>query len=303
MGEQSGAWPRYRGELRSGRSAHVLPGVLSARMWIKQRNQECEDLLTRWAEPLSLWSALLRRRLGEAMARAAAAGGPRRPLSIAARLRGRSPGRRLGRAAPQPAARLHLRLQHRPGARRDARPLRPLPADRGGADAAGHAHDSAPSMPSGDGLGVAVFNPLNGPRTRLRHRAAAPPRGRGAAGGGRPLGAGHPLPGADAGRRRVAFRAGEPGGAAAAHRGGLRGARGARLRLPHLSRRARPAAPAVHPRRRQHRERVLPRDGRPRRRHADRSRQAKRPQPVRPQPLRGRRRPRRRVQLLPPGPR
>lgn len=44
------------GELRSSHAAHLLPGVLSARMWIKQRNTACEELLTRWVEPLSAWA-------------------------------------------------------------------------------------------------------------------------------------------------------------------------------------------------------------------------------------------------------
>ena len=34
-------------------------------MWIKQRTFDCEQALTRWAEPLTLWSELLRARLGE----------------------------------------------------------------------------------------------------------------------------------------------------------------------------------------------------------------------------------------------
>ncbi|HUT21753.1 MAG TPA: glycoside hydrolase family 38 C-terminal domain-containing protein [Anaerolineae bacterium] len=41
------------GELRSCSRMPLLPGVLSARMWIKQRNDACETLLTRWAEPFS----------------------------------------------------------------------------------------------------------------------------------------------------------------------------------------------------------------------------------------------------------
>jgi mannosylglycerate hydrolase len=57
--------PRKRGEFRSGQLAHVLPGVLSARMWIKQRTFACEQLLARWAEPLTLWADLLRARIGE----------------------------------------------------------------------------------------------------------------------------------------------------------------------------------------------------------------------------------------------
>ena len=49
----------YTGEFRSSRYAHLLPGVLSTRIWIKQRNAACEALLTRWAEPLSTWAWLL----------------------------------------------------------------------------------------------------------------------------------------------------------------------------------------------------------------------------------------------------
>ena len=41
------------GELRSGQAAPLLPGVLSARMWLKQRNAACEALLTHWAEPFT----------------------------------------------------------------------------------------------------------------------------------------------------------------------------------------------------------------------------------------------------------
>jgi len=47
------ALPVVRGELRSPQRHHLLPGVLSARMWIKQRNHACETLLTRYAEPLA----------------------------------------------------------------------------------------------------------------------------------------------------------------------------------------------------------------------------------------------------------
>ncbi len=41
------------GELRSGKAAPLLPGVLSARLWLKQRNTACENLLTHWAEPFT----------------------------------------------------------------------------------------------------------------------------------------------------------------------------------------------------------------------------------------------------------
>ncbi|MEX2247188.1 MAG: glycoside hydrolase family 38 C-terminal domain-containing protein [Dehalococcoidia bacterium] len=64
MGDRAEEWPRHTGEFRSGQRAHLLPGVLSARMWIKQLNQECEDLLTHWAEPFSLWADLLKKDVG-----------------------------------------------------------------------------------------------------------------------------------------------------------------------------------------------------------------------------------------------
>ena len=47
--------PTIIGELRDCRRMHLLPGVLSTRMWIKQRNHACETLLTRWAEPFTAW--------------------------------------------------------------------------------------------------------------------------------------------------------------------------------------------------------------------------------------------------------
>ncbi|MBI3980155.1 MAG: hypothetical protein HY331_18425 [Chloroflexi bacterium] len=52
-----GPWLTIRGELRSGERAHLLPGVLSSRMWIKQRNDACQTLLERWAEPFAALSA------------------------------------------------------------------------------------------------------------------------------------------------------------------------------------------------------------------------------------------------------
>ncbi|HEX2987724.1 MAG TPA: glycoside hydrolase family 38 C-terminal domain-containing protein, partial [Chloroflexota bacterium] len=49
------------GELRSCETAHLLAGVLSSRMEIKQRNFNCETLLERWAEPFTNFAALLPR--------------------------------------------------------------------------------------------------------------------------------------------------------------------------------------------------------------------------------------------------
>ncbi len=52
--------PVVCGELRSPRNAPMLPGVLSARMWIKQRNWVCQTLLEKWAEPFSVWAQAVR---------------------------------------------------------------------------------------------------------------------------------------------------------------------------------------------------------------------------------------------------
>jgi mannosylglycerate hydrolase len=54
-----GPLPRRWGEFRSSYAAHLLPGVLSTRMWLKQRNAACEALLTRWAEPAASWAWVL----------------------------------------------------------------------------------------------------------------------------------------------------------------------------------------------------------------------------------------------------
>lgn len=47
------------GEMRSGEYSHLLPSVLSTRMWIKQENAATEHLLERWVEPLTAWASLL----------------------------------------------------------------------------------------------------------------------------------------------------------------------------------------------------------------------------------------------------
>lgn len=47
------------GEMRSSQYSHLLPSVLSARMWIKQQNTETEHLLARWLEPMTAWAGKL----------------------------------------------------------------------------------------------------------------------------------------------------------------------------------------------------------------------------------------------------
>ncbi len=49
----------FSGEWRSGQIAPLLPGVLSTRIWIKQRSAACEYLLTDVAEPLCAWMWVL----------------------------------------------------------------------------------------------------------------------------------------------------------------------------------------------------------------------------------------------------
>ncbi len=55
------ALPIHIGELRDPQKAHLLPGVLSTRMWIKQRNWKAQNDLERWAEPFSAWAEILER--------------------------------------------------------------------------------------------------------------------------------------------------------------------------------------------------------------------------------------------------
>jgi alpha-mannosidase len=53
------ALPLLKGELRNSKRSNILAGVLSTRMWLKQRYQHCEDLLARYAEPAVAWAHLL----------------------------------------------------------------------------------------------------------------------------------------------------------------------------------------------------------------------------------------------------
>ncbi len=48
-----------RGELRSPATAHLLPGVLSTRTYLKRRNVLAQQLLEREAEPYAVWAATL----------------------------------------------------------------------------------------------------------------------------------------------------------------------------------------------------------------------------------------------------
>src|SRR5437667_8686371 len=47
------------GEMRNSQFSHLLPSVLSTRMWIKQQNTATEQLLEHWVEPLTAWATAL----------------------------------------------------------------------------------------------------------------------------------------------------------------------------------------------------------------------------------------------------
>ncbi len=51
--------PTVQGELREGPEYSILSGTLSSRVYLKQANTECHDLLEKWVEPLSAWCAWL----------------------------------------------------------------------------------------------------------------------------------------------------------------------------------------------------------------------------------------------------
>lgn len=54
-----GRLPIVQGELRDPKRHHLLPAVLSSRVWIKQRNHAVETTLERWAEPFAAWAEVL----------------------------------------------------------------------------------------------------------------------------------------------------------------------------------------------------------------------------------------------------
>jgi alpha-mannosidase len=51
--------PIVLGELRSSSHTALLPNVLSTRIWIKQRNHDCENELVKWIEPINAWTTVL----------------------------------------------------------------------------------------------------------------------------------------------------------------------------------------------------------------------------------------------------
>ncbi len=51
--------PTMEGELRCAKYSYLLPGTLSSRMPLKQRNAAIQTLLERWAEPFASWAWML----------------------------------------------------------------------------------------------------------------------------------------------------------------------------------------------------------------------------------------------------
>ncbi len=71
LGDRYEELPLHTGEFRSSDRSNVLPGVLSARTWLKQSYAVCEDLLARYAGPLAAWAHLLRSANGNSPERTA----------------------------------------------------------------------------------------------------------------------------------------------------------------------------------------------------------------------------------------
>ncbi len=63
--ENKVALPIIQGELRTSPYINLLPGVLSTRIWIKQRNAACEMLMERLAEPSTVWAAWTKAQSGD----------------------------------------------------------------------------------------------------------------------------------------------------------------------------------------------------------------------------------------------
>jgi mannosylglycerate hydrolase len=51
--------PVINGELRSSKHSALLQNTLSTRIWLKQRNHDCENDLLKWVEPLNAWEVNL----------------------------------------------------------------------------------------------------------------------------------------------------------------------------------------------------------------------------------------------------
>ncbi|MBV9614198.1 MAG: hypothetical protein JO031_01935, partial [Ktedonobacteraceae bacterium] len=69
--QQNTDFPTLSGEMRSSQYAHLLPSVLSTRMWIKQQNAATEHLLEHVVEPLTAWATTLSAPYPQGLVRAA----------------------------------------------------------------------------------------------------------------------------------------------------------------------------------------------------------------------------------------
>jgi len=85
LGDNIALLPRLKGEFRSSQRSNILAGVLSTRIWLKQRYQQCEDLLARYAEPLSAWRHIEKRGVRSQELGESEGGGSARPTSASGR--------------------------------------------------------------------------------------------------------------------------------------------------------------------------------------------------------------------------
>ncbi len=58
MCEARTSYPVVEGELREREDYAILGGTLSSRVYLKQANMLCHDLIEKWVEPLSVWCAV-----------------------------------------------------------------------------------------------------------------------------------------------------------------------------------------------------------------------------------------------------
>lgn len=57
--QPKGTYPVISGERREGHEYSILAGTLSSRIYIKQANMTCHDLVEKYMEPLSAWCAMM----------------------------------------------------------------------------------------------------------------------------------------------------------------------------------------------------------------------------------------------------
>ncbi len=158
--------PVVRGETRSPKRHHLLPGVLSSRAWIKQRNHACEALLERWAEPLGAWAELV---AGEGPARPVWTGHLTTPRVRQPAALVREAWRLLMECHPHDSIcgcsidPVHEQMR----SRFDQVEEIGEEVARQSLAALAEAIDTASELPAGSRAAMVVFNPEQGPRTDL----------------------------------------------------------------------------------------------------------------------------------------